>query len=94
MQRDTRKVTSDKFTITLPADWREVLNINPGDDIVPYYLEDSPLVIIPKTRPLSEFEEQLVELLVEGPTASRAKALIDRLEVAKTFLESTILAVS
>jgi len=92
MRRNTRKVTSDKFTITLPQDWREILFIQQGDEIVPYYSSGSPLVIVPKNRPLSEFEEELVDMLTEGPTPERAKMLIDRLEVAKRFLESTILA--
>lgn len=94
MEREARKITSKKFTITLPKDWREVLQLEPGDEVVPYYLEDSPLVIIPSNRPLSEFEKVLVEMLVYGPTAQRARDLMERLESAKVFLESSILAVA
>lgn len=94
MERETRKITSEKFTITLPKDWREILQLSPGDEIIPYYREDSPLVIIPSTRPLSEFEKVLVEMLVNGPTVQSAKDLIERLDTARTFLESSILAVA
>jgi AbrB family looped-hinge helix DNA binding protein len=94
MEHESRKITSEKFTITLPKDWREVLQLSPGDEIVPFYREDSPLVIIPSNRPLSEFEHLLVEMLVDGPTVQRAQDLIGRLESAKTFLESAVLAVA
>jgi len=94
MERDPRKVTSDKYTMTLPKEWREILNIQPGDLLKPHFVDGSPLVLIPLNRPLSEFEGVLTELLIYGPTPEKARDLIDRLEKAKHFLESAAVAVA
>ena len=94
MERDPRKVTSDKYTMTLPKEWREILNIQPGDLLKPHFVDGSPLVLIPLNRPLSEFEGVLTELLIYGPTPEKARDLIDRLEKAKHFLESAAVAVT
>uniref|UniRef100_A0A6M3M5U7 Putative antitoxin family protein n=2 Tax=viral metagenome TaxID=1070528 RepID=A0A6M3M5U7_9ZZZZ len=94
MERDPRKVTSDKYTMTLPKEWREILNIQPGDLLKPHFVDGSPLILIPMNRPLSDLESVLTELLIYGPTPEKTRNLIDRLERAKHFLESAAVAVA
>lgn len=63
--KEDRKITSDKFTITLPKEWRDSHGLTPKMALTPYYQEGSPLVLIPSGTELDELEVQLITLLVK-----------------------------
>lgn len=63
--KEDRKITSDKFTITLPKEWRDSHGLTPKNALTPYYQEGSPLVLIPSGTELDELEVQLITLLVK-----------------------------
>lgn len=63
--KEDRKITSDKFTITLPKDWRDSHGLTPQKALSPYYQEKSPLVLVPNEVELDELEVQLITLLVK-----------------------------
>lgn len=62
--KEDRKITSDKFTITIPKDWRDSHHLTPKMALTPFYREGSPLVLIPNDVVLDTLEVQLITLLV------------------------------
>lgn len=62
--KEDRKITSDKFTITLPKDWRDLHGLTPKMALTPFYSDRSPLVLIPKGMSLDGLEVQLITLLI------------------------------
>ena len=94
MKHDSRKITSDKFTVTLPKGWRDSHNLCQGDTVIPYYSEGTPLTLLPESYELSELETVLLELLVLGPSPDSGRKLIERLEKAKVYLEGALHATS
>jgi hypothetical protein len=65
IRKEDRKITSDKFTITIPKDWRDSHGLTPKMALSPFYQEGSPLVLIPSDMELDDLETQLVTLLVK-----------------------------
>ena len=65
IRKEDRKITSDKFTITIPKDWRDSHGLTPKMALSPFYQEGSPLVLIPNTMELDQLEVQLITLLVK-----------------------------
>ena len=63
--KEDRKITSDKFTITLPKEWRDSHGLTPKDAVTPYYQEGSPLVLVPSGTEMDTLEVQLITLLVK-----------------------------
>lgn len=62
--KEDRKITSDKFTITLPKDWRDVHGLTPKMALTPFYSDGSPLILIPKGMPLDDLEIKLITLII------------------------------
>lgn len=81
MITDDRKITGDKYVITLPQAWRQVHGLTPNDHVTTMFREDesSPMVIIPKGAVLDELSMGLIVALIDGPSASEARELSLRL---------------
>lgn len=62
--KEDRKITSDKFTITLPKEWRDPHGLTPKMTLTPFYSDGSPLVLIPKEMTLDALEVKLITLLI------------------------------
>lgn len=77
--KEPRKITSDKFTITLPKDWRDSLNLTPKDALIPFYQDGSPLVLVPQGMILDKLESRLVDLLVTYRGIKDIKKLSEQL---------------
>jgi len=88
IEHDGRKITSEKFTITIPKSWRDSFNLSPGDILTPYYTDGSPLIFLPSGTEPTQLQEVLMDLLIIGPTPEAGRKLIERLEKAKEYLEA------
>ena len=86
---DSRKITGEKFTMTLPVGWRrekltkgddgEMRELRPGDYLDAHYEEGSALILIPKEGSTSEVEKTLIELLIKYPMVEKNNALANQL---------------
>lgn len=95
MITDDRKITGDKFVITLPQSWREGHNLAPGNFVTTMFKEGGkcPMVIIPKDIKLDEFQKGLIVALLDGPTSAEAKAFSVRLiKLAKLYEQISVAA--
>jgi len=97
-ERPFRKVTSTKFNVTLPQDWREANELSPGDNLRPYYESNSPLILVPEKRELTDWEKMLINLLVNGLTftvgdSERIKQILNHIKklarILKRLVESS-----
>lgn len=90
-----RKITGDKFTITLPKDWRDSHGLSPGQSLTPFYGEGTPLVFIPKELELSEAEVKIIEVLTKYRTSIEAKEFGDKIaKVIDTAINEAIAELS
>jgi len=78
--KDPRKITSDKFVVTLPKDWRDSLGLTPQDELIPHYMDGSPLILSPVNMVLDSLETQLITLLVNYRSVKEAKLVADSLQ--------------
>ena len=90
--KEDRKITSDKFTITLPKDWRDSLGLTPKKALTPYYREGSPLVLIPSGTELDALEVQLITLLVKYRRMKGSKQLAEDLGNVVNLLNEGLFA--
>jgi len=81
MIADDRKITGDKFVITLPQAWRQAHGLSPGDYVTTLFREgeSGPMVVMPKAAKLDELRKGLIVALIDGPSVSEAKELSHRL---------------
>jgi len=77
--KEDRKITSDKFTITIPKDWRDSHGLTPKRSLSPFYQEGSPLVLIPSGMELDTLEVQLITLLVKYKSIKESHQLAKEL---------------
>ena len=82
MITDDRKITGDKFVITLPQTWRELYGLSPGQYITTLYREGEagPMVIIPKGIELGELQKGLVLALLDVPSTLQTQELSQQLK--------------
>jgi bifunctional DNA-binding transcriptional regulator/antitoxin component of YhaV-PrlF toxin-antitoxin module len=82
MITDDRKITGDKFVITLPQTWRELYGLKPGQYITTLYREGEagPMVIIPKDVELGELQRGLVLALLDVPSTLQTQELSQQLK--------------
>jgi len=78
--KEDRKITSDKFTITVPKDWRDSHGLKPGNSLTPFYQDHSPLILIPKGMELDPIEIQLITLIISYKTIKGFKELTENLQ--------------
>ncbi len=78
--KEDRKITSDKFTITVPKDWRDSHGLKPGNSLTPFYQDHSPLVLIPKGMELDDLEIQLITLITSYKNMKGFKKLTEDLQ--------------
>jgi len=79
MEAKARKITSNKFIITLPKDWRDSLGLTPEDTVLPYFESGSVLVIVPSSMTLTPIEVQLIDLLTSLRSITHIKELLGEL---------------
>lgn len=81
MITDDRKITGDKFVITLPQAWRQAHDLSKGDYVTTMFREgeSGPLVMMPKDAELDELRRGLIVALIDGPSVSEARELSHRL---------------
>ena len=89
MITDDRKITGDKYVITLPQAWRQAHGLTPDDHVTTMFREDesSPMVVIPKGAELDELRMALIVALIDGPSASEARELSLRLSGLVSLLD-------
>ena len=75
IRKEDRKITSDKFTITIPKEWRDSHGLTPKNALTPFFQEGSPLVLIPSGTDLDTLEEKLITLLVKYKSIKETQAL-------------------
>ena len=90
--KEDRKITSDKFTITIPKDWRDSHGLTPKMALTPYYQEGSPLVLVPSGTELDALEVQLITLLVKYKSIKDTKQLAKDLGNVVTVLNEGLAA--
>jgi bifunctional DNA-binding transcriptional regulator/antitoxin component of YhaV-PrlF toxin-antitoxin module len=84
--KEDRKITSDKFTITLPKDWRDGHGLTPKNALTPFYSDGSPLVLIPKGMELDSIEKDLIALIISYRGIKDTRELVETLrETLKGF---------
>jgi len=74
-----RKATGKKYTTTIPFGWRQSHGMKPGDTIDIYYGEGGVLMQNPVSRPLSEIERALIQLLMSVPKIQKSRELAQML---------------
>ena len=79
LRKEDRKITSDKFTITIPKEWRDSHGLTPKMALTPFYQEGSPLVLIPSGMELDTLEVQLITLLVKYKSIKESHQLAEEL---------------
>ena len=79
---DDRKITGDKFVITLPQAWRELHGLSPAEYVTTLYREGEagPLVIIPKDFQLDELQTGLIHALLDTPSKPEVRKLSRQLK--------------
>lgn len=89
MITDDRKITGDKYVITLPQTWRRSHGLSPGDYVTTMFREGepTPMVIIPKDIELDELRKSLIIALLDGPLAVGARGLSQRLNELASQLD-------
>jgi len=89
MITDNRKITGDKYVITLPQAWRQAHGLSPSDHVTTMFGEGeaSPMVVIPKGAELDELRRELIVALLDGPSVSGAKELSLRLGKLVSLLD-------
>lgn len=92
IKKENRKITSDKFTITLPKDWRDSHNLTPKNALTPFYQEGSPLILIPSGTELDDLEAQLITLLVKYNAIKDSKQLAEDLGGVVNLLNEGLFA--
>ncbi len=82
MHSDDRKITGDKFVITLPQAWRELYGLSPGGYVVTQYNEGEagPMVITPKGVNLDPLQKGLIRALLNSPSEAEMKELSEHLK--------------
>ena len=82
MISDDRKITGDKFVITLPQAWREMHSLSPGQYVTTLYREGEagPMVVIPKGVELDQLQRGLVLALLDSPSKPEVKILSRQLK--------------
>jgi len=82
MISDDRKITGDKFVITLPQAWREMHGLSPGQYVTTLYREGEagPMVIIPKGIKLDQLQTGLIAALLDSPSKLEVKKLSQQLK--------------
>jgi len=82
MIKDNRKITGDKFVITLPQNWREAYNLSPGQYVTTLYGEGKagPMVVIPKDIKLNQLQTRLIAALLDSPSKPEMKKLSQQLK--------------
>jgi len=82
MISDDRKITGDKFVITLPQTWRELHSLSPGQYVTTLYREGEagPMVIIPKGLKLDQLQTGLIAALLDSPSKLEVKKLSQQLK--------------
>jgi len=78
--KEPRKITSNKFVVTLPKDWRDSLGLTPQDELIPHYQDGSPLILTPSKMKLDPLESQLITLLVSYRSVKEARDVADTLQ--------------
>lgn len=89
MQSSNRKITGDKFVITLPQPWREANGLVPGNYVEALFREtgdSGPMVIVPHGLELSDLQNGLISALLDGPSPEKAKELAEKLGAVATQL--------
>lgn len=83
------KITGEKFTITIPKNWRDSHGLTRGDSLIPSYTEGSALILNPRNMDLSEVEVALINLLIEYPKMDKGRELALKLvEIGQKILQS------
>lgn len=77
--KDDRKITSDKFTITIPKDWRDSHGLTPKNALTPFYSNGSPLILIPREMELDSIEKDLIVLLISYRGIKNTRELVEQL---------------
>ncbi len=82
MISDDRKITGDKFVITLPQTWRELYGLSPAEYVTTLYREGEagPMVIIPKGTKLDPLQLGLISALLDSPTKPEVRKLSRQLK--------------
>lgn len=95
MQSSNRKITGDKFVVTLPQPWREANGLVPGNYVITSFREaggSGPMVVVPQGLELSELEEGLIIALLDGPSPEMAEGLANKLSNVATHLRNLAVA--
>ncbi|GAG53900.1 unnamed protein product, partial [marine sediment metagenome] len=89
MITDDRKITGDKFVITLPQAWRQAHDLSKGNYVTTMFREgeSGPLVMMPKDAKLDELRKGLIVALIDGPSVNEARELSLRLNALATQLD-------
>ena len=90
--KEDRKITSDKFTVTIPKDWRDSHNLTPKMALTPYYQEGSPLVLVPSGTELDALEVHLISLLVKYKGIKETHQLAEDLSTVVELLNEGLSA--
>lgn len=78
--KDDRKITGDKFTITIPKEWRDSHGLTSDMSLSPFYQEGSPLILVPSGTELDALEVQLITLLIKYRNIKESYQLAKELE--------------
>jgi len=82
-----RTVMGEKFSLTIPAHYRDKVQISPGDKMNNYYGARGALILWPVGMELSPVEEALVMLLAHWPESQDTQNAKDRLRALVEEME-------
>jgi len=78
MKRE-RKVQGAQWYITLPQEWRAGQDVKKGDTMITLFEEHSMMVVYPENREVSELENKLSNVLINLPSLTDTRELVNDL---------------